>query len=100
MPAILPRKRLWIYDTDFGPLNNDTIKTVYVGGSRCYDVANCLEIKGIDTSKLILFENYDDLAEAVSKKSIVGRSVVVYFELYATSVVEKIKNALAQKEDK
>ena len=47
-----------------------------------------------------LCENYDDLANEVSKKSIVGRSVVVYFELYATSVVEKIKNALSQKGDK
>ena len=90
----------WIYDTDFSPLNSENIKTVYDGGSRCYDVANCLEIKGIDTGKLVLFENYDELASEVSKKSIVGRSVVVYFELYATSVVEKIKNALSQKGDK
>jgi hypothetical protein len=63
-------------------------------------VANCLEIKGIDISKLVLFENYDELANDISKKSIVGRSIVVYFELYATSVVEKIKNALSQKGDK
>lgn len=90
----------WIYDTDFAPLNSENIKTVYVGGSRCYDVATCLEIKGIDTGKLVLFENYDELADTVSKKSIVGRDIVVYFELYATSVVEKIKNAMSQKGDK
>lgn len=89
----------WIYDTDFSPLNNEAVKTVYIGGSRCYDVAECLEIKGIDISKLVLFENYDYLANEVSKKSIVGRSVVVYFELYATAVVEKIKAALSQKGD-
>ena len=87
----------WIYDTDFAPLNNENIKTIYVGGSRCYDVANCLEIKGINTDKLVLFENYEKLAQEVSKKSVEGRSIVVYFELYATSVVEKIKNALSQK---
>ena len=90
----------WIYDTDFSPLNSKNVATIYVGGSRCYDVAQCLEIKGIDTGKLVLFENYDDLANEISKKSIVGRSVVVYFELYATSVVEKIKTALSQKGDK
>lgn len=90
----------WIYDTDFAPLNKDSVKTIYVGGTRCYDVANCLEIKGIDTGKLVLFENYDELADTVSKKSIVGRDIVVYFELYATSVVEKIKNAMSQKGDK
>ncbi len=90
----------WIYDTDFAPLNSENVKTIYVGGSRCYDVATCLEIKGIDTGKLVLFENYDELADAVSKKSIVGRDIVVYFELYATSVVEKIKNAMSQKGEK
>ena len=63
-------------------------------------MATCLEIKGIDTGKLVLFENYDELADTVSKKSIVGRDIVVYFELYATSVVEKIKNAMSQKGDK
>ncbi len=90
----------WIYDTDFSPLNRDSVKTVYIGGSRCYDVANCLEIKGIDISKLVLFENYDELAETVSKKAITGRSVFVYFELYATGVVDKIKTALSRKGDK
>lgn len=90
----------WLYDTDFSPLNSTNIPKIYVGGSRCYDVANCLQIKGIDTSKLVLFEDYDELAAEVSKQSVADRSVVVYFELYATSVVAKIKNALSQKGDK
>ncbi len=90
----------WLYDTDFAPLNNENVKTVYIGGTRCYDVAQCLEIKGVDMGKLVLFENYDELANVVSKKSIIGRNIVVYFELYATSVVNKIKTALSQKEDK
>jgi UDP-N-acetylmuramyl pentapeptide synthase len=90
----------WIYDTDFSPLNSEKVTTIYIGGSRCYDVAQCLEIKGIDISKLVLFENYDDLANEISKKRIIGRSIVVYFELYATGVVEKIKNVMSQKGDK
>lgn len=90
----------WLYDTDFTPLNSKKVGTVYIGGSRCYDVANCLEVKGIDIGKVRLFENYDELADEVSKKSIVGRSIVVYFELYATGVVEKIKTALNEKGDK
>ncbi len=90
----------WIYDTDFAPLNDESVKTIYIGGSRCYDVAQCLEIKGIDTSKFVLFENYDDLAKMVSNNANIDRSIVVYFELYATSVVAKIKNALSQKGDK
>ncbi|MBR5202061.1 MAG: DUF1727 domain-containing protein, partial [Clostridia bacterium] len=87
----------WIYDTDFAPLGSDKIKNVYIGGSRCYDVAGCLEIKGLDTSKFILFENYDELAKAVSDNASADRNIVIYFELYATSVVAKIKNALKEK---
>lgn len=87
----------WIYDTDFAPLENEKIKNIYIGGSRCYDVAQCLEIKGFDTSKFILFESYDELASAVSDNASEDRNIVIYFELYATSVVAKIKNALSQK---
>lgn len=87
----------WLYDTDFAPLKNDKIKNIYIGGSRCYDLAQCLEIKGLDTSKFILFENYDELAKEVSNKASADRNIVIYFELYATSVVAKIKNALKEK---
>lgn len=90
----------WLYDTDFAPLTSDKIKNIYIGGSRCYDLAQCLEIKGLDTSKFILFENYDELAVAVSNNASVDRNIVIYFELYATSVVAKIKNALKEKGDK
>lgn len=87
----------WLYDTDFAPLGSDKIKNIYIGGSRCYDLAQCLEIKGFDTSKFILFENYDELATAVSSNANADRNIVIYFELYATSVVAKIKNALKSK---
>ena len=90
----------WLYDTDFSPLADEKIKNVYIGGSRCYDLAQCLEIKGFDTSKFILFENYDELASAVSNNASADRNIVIYFELYATGVVSKIKNALAQKGEK
>lgn len=87
----------WLYDTDFAPLESDKIKNIYIGGTRCYDLAQCLEIKGLDTSKFVLFENYDELATAVSKNAEKDRNIVIYFELYATSVVAKIKNALKLK---
>ncbi|MDI9540288.1 MAG: MurT ligase domain-containing protein [Bacillota bacterium] len=90
----------WLYDTDFGPLINDSIKTIYIGGSRCFDVATCLEIKGVDKDKFIVFENYDELASEVSRKSVTGRSIIVFFELYATRVVKKIRAAIKEKGDK
>ena len=90
----------WLYDTDFAPLTSDKIKNIYIGGSRCYDLAQCLEIKGLDISKFTLFEDYDELAKEVSNNASADRNIVIYFELYATSVVAKIKNALKEKGDK
>lgn len=90
----------WLYDTDFSPLKSDKIKTIYIGGSRCYDLAQCLQIKGFDTSKFKLYENYDALADDVSNSASAERSIVIYFELYATRVVSKIKTAISQKGDK
>lgn len=90
----------WLYDTDFAPLTSDKIKNIYIGGSRCYDLAQCLEIKGLDISKFTLFEDYDQLAKEVSNNASADRNIVIYFELYATSVVAKIKNALKEKGDK
>ncbi len=77
-----------------------SIKTIYIGGSRCFDVATCLEIKGVDKDKFIVFENYDELASEVSRKSVTGRSIIVFFELYATRVVKKIRAAIKEKGDK
>ncbi len=90
----------WIYDTDFAPLAEEKIKTVYIGGTRCYDVAQCLQIKGFDMAKVVTYEDYDELSRQVSKNGDESRSIVIYFELYATSVVAKIKKALDEREGK
>lgn len=81
----------WLYDTDFKPLSGENVKRVYIGGSRCWDLANCLEINSVPTEKLRIFEDYDELASAVSGELCPGRETVIYFELYATRVVSKIK---------
>lgn len=88
----------WLYDTDFAPLFSDTVKNIYIGGTRCYDLAQCLEIKGIDTDKLKLFEDYNELAQKVCDNA--QRKIVIYFELYATGVVTKVKNAISAKGEK
>lgn len=87
----------WIYDTDFAPLNGEKVNKVYIGGTRCYDVAQCLEIKGINMDKLELFEDYGSLAAKVRDDADGTRDIMIFFELYATSVVKDIKNALKEK---
>ncbi len=89
----------WLYDTDFGPLNSDNVRRVYIGGSRCYDLALCLNIKGIDTSKLHTFEQYDELAGKLCADRGNSDQIVIYFELYATSVVKMIKNQLEERKE-
>lgn len=90
----------WLYDTDFSPLLSENIKNIYIGGTRCYDTAQCLAVKGIDNEKLKLFESYSELSKEVCKNASVQRGVVIYFELYATRIVDQIKKELASKGDK
>lgn len=87
----------WLYDTDFSPLENENIKNIYIGGTRCYDAATCLEIKGIDTNKLKLFTDYSALADELCKNACTDRKTVIYFELYATKVVKMIKEKMAER---
>ncbi len=90
----------WLYDTDFTPLKSDKIKNIYIGGSRCYDLAQCLEIKGLNTQKFKLYTDYSALADEVAENADADRSVVIYFELYATGVVSKVKDAVSRKGEK
>lgn len=87
----------WLYDTDFAPLLSDRVKNIYIGGTRCWDLANCLNIKGVDREKFRIFENYDELSAAVYNNASPDRSIVVYFELYATWVVNKVTAALKER---
>ncbi len=90
----------WLYDTDFEPLKDEKIKNVYIGGIRSYDLAQCLDIKGIPTDKLLLFESYKELADKLCKDASPDRKIVIYFELYATSVVKMIKTKMGERGDK
>lgn len=87
----------WLYDTDFSPLNSDSVKNIYIGGTRCFDTAACLEIKGIDTNKLKLFTDYSLLLDKLVENCSEGRKTVIYFELYATRVVRMIKEKMQSK---
>lgn len=87
----------WLYDTDFSPLNNDSVKNIYIGGTRCFDTAACLEIKGIDTNKLKIFTDYSKLSNELTENCTEDRKTVVYFELYATRVVKMIKEKMRNK---
>lgn len=87
----------WLYDTDFSPLKSESVKNIYIGGSRCYDTAACLEIKGVDVNKLKLFTDYSQLCRDLCENVSENRKTVVYFELYATRIVKMIKENMTER---
>lgn len=90
----------WLYDTDFSPLLSDSVENIYIGGSRCFDLALKLFLSGVDTEKMKLFEDYSRLCDELCENISTEKPTVIYFELYAVRIVDMIKNAAAEKDGK
>lgn len=62
----------WIWDANFEKLAdmNDLIPEIYVSGIRSGDMAVRLKYAGIDENKLRIFDDYDDLIEAMKEQSL------------------------------
>jgi UDP-N-acetylmuramyl tripeptide synthase len=62
----------WIWDVDFEKISTLKIEDIFVSGIRMYDMAVRLKIAGLDVSKFILEEDYEELTNkiknSVSKK--------------------------------
>ena len=88
----------WLYDTDFERLAQDDVRSVLIGGTRCYDVALRLVLAGASEQKLALFSSYDALCEQAP--TLVGKTgtAVVYFELYAKPIADRVQAALTKEE--
>ncbi|MFI3205687.1 MAG: MurT ligase domain-containing protein [Clostridia bacterium] len=85
----------WLYDVDFSALKNKEIKTILVGGIRCFDVALCLSLRDIEPEKIKLYPKYEDLEINIKKDIEINKgSVGIYFALYAKEIATKIKKAL------
>ncbi len=48
----------WMYDIDFEKLNNKDIDKIYCIGRFRYDVALCLQYKGIPDTKVVIVDDY------------------------------------------
>lgn len=62
----------WIWDVDFEKISALKIEDIFVSGIRMYDMAVRLKIAGLDVSKFVLEEDYEELTNkiknSVSKK--------------------------------
>lgn len=55
----------WIWDVNFEELNNVNLNNVFVSGLRAYDMAVRLKIAGLDHSKFVIEEQYENLTEKI-----------------------------------
>ena len=55
----------WIWDVNLEKLNELSIKSILVGGSRVYDMAVRLKVSGLDYNKFIVNENYEGLLKGI-----------------------------------
>ncbi len=84
----------WLYDTDFASLTAQDVGTVYIGGTRCSDLALRLILAGVDEKKLRLYPDYEELARELPETVCTCGTVAIYFELYAMPIAAKLKNIL------
>ncbi len=88
----------WLYDTDFERLAKDDVRKVLIGGTRCYDVALRLMLAGASEEKLVLFPHYDTLCEQAPALVAPQSTAVVYFELYAKPIADRVQAAFTKEE--
>lgn len=89
-----PEDISWLYDTDFEFLNRDEVRRILVGGTRCYDVGVRLELAGIDPEKVILYPDYAEMNQRLLADLSGAETIAVFFELYATPVVNAVRETL------
>lgn len=87
----------WLYDTDFTPLLSEDVHKVILGGTRCEDLALRLYLSGVNPEKIALYPDYDDLCREVKSLLLPDGTTVIYYELYAIDVANRVREAL-QKE--
>lgn len=78
----------WLWDTDFESLCKSDIKTVYVSGTRMYDVALRLKYAGVKNVKTVEI-NADTLKELTCQSGEVCYLLVNYTVLFGTQSILK-----------
>ena len=81
----------WLYDINFELLNDKNIDKIFVFGRFKYDIATRLEIAKIDSKKIIIIDNKDellDIAVSKTKADIYVYDVYKYLDKYMNKVGE------------
>ncbi|WP_055667384.1 Mur ligase family protein [Desnuesiella massiliensis] len=59
----------WIWDVNFEKIKNLNIDQIFISGLRTYDMAVRLKIAGLEESKFIIKEDFDDLLDSIKSSS-------------------------------
>lgn len=87
----------WLYDTDFDVLRQADVERIYIGGTRCYDLALRLILSGVQEEKLHLYTDYAALEQALVQETEEEGLVAIFFELYAMPIAKRIREALQRR---
>ena len=81
----------WLYDINFELLNDKDIDKIFVFGRFKYDIATRLEIAGIESKKIFVIDDKDELLDIVVEKTkadIYVYDVYKYLDKYMNEVGE------------
>ena len=87
----------WLYDTDFDILKDESVGKVFLGGTRCYDLALRLLLGGVPEEKLLLYPDYAALEAALPEQVTDSGTVAIFFELYAMPIAQKLRQVLEER---
>lgn len=73
----------WLYDVDFSSLNDNNINRIFCIGRFRYDVRTRLKYDNIDSEKIVLVDNLDNLIELISTESLGDIYTMVCFDMTA-----------------
>lgn len=59
----------WIWDVNFEKLKDLSLKEIFIGGDRLYDMAVRLKIAGLNKDKFTLNSSYEELTESLKASS-------------------------------
>lgn len=82
----------WLYDCDYSAFTDASINQIVFAGPRCRDHYLRALLAGVDATKMLITEDYEEAVEMLNTD--VCKNIFVLFELYRVKDSETVKNAL------
>ena len=84
----------WLYDCDYSPLADPSIRQIIFGGPRCKDHYLRAQLAGVSADKIKITENSADAASLFDPN--LSKNVFVLHELFRVSDANNIKRVLTE----